>query len=364
MTRKMQIVKVKYSDSEIRNNQTGTGKIVSSSMNGTNVKIRQGKNNKLINIPPGNIRVIGNKKAQDDEDGDFVPGEWDEQTVTIEMAKELEIDPNLDIDDLLDIFESLAERVGEDFYPEDVVDALNLDQFDISTIDGLEKAVDLILESYDFFPVEKGGVFEELEEFIDIYVEDASDFGVFYFKVTAEGKEYLVFMDDNDARHYAESYVKEMMETEPELFAKDFLKDYVYISLTDRRMIALDMANSYVSDIDDYRVVAEAGIEDEYIEAEENENYEMMNEIVEEARVILSDKIVAEWEEGLKNDPIGFLIDEQGLYSSVDEIDFLQFDYDEAVKDAIRIDGVAHFIAHYDGKERETSNGLLYYRTN
>ena len=40
------------------------------------------------------------------------------------------------------------------------------------------------------------------------------------------------------------------------------------------------------------------------------------------------------------------------------------FDSEEAAENAIRTDGVAHFLASYDGEEIELDNGNVMYRVN
>ena len=69
--------------------------------------------------------------------------------------------------------------------------------------------------------------------------------------------------------------------------------------------------------------------------------------------------------QSFENDPIEYakqLFDKEGFENFVKEHDAL--DMDAIVSEAISQDGVAHFIASYDGNEIDLGNGLFAYRTN
>jgi hypothetical protein len=65
------------------------------------------------------------------------------------------------------------------------------------------------------------------------------------------------------------------------------------------------------------------------------------------------------------DDPMEYL---EGIYGKGDAlkeaIRIGRIDYDEASQDAVDTDGVAHFLASYDGDEVELPNGKVAYRTN
>ena len=81
-----------------------------------------------------------------------------------------------------------------------------------------------------------------------------------------------------------------------------------------------------------------------YEEAEEEEDENRMEEIVDEAKEKLREEIYDDWYDGLE-DPIEFLVNEQGLYSVEDALkqSFIQVDYeklaDELEYDFTFIDG-------------------------
>lgn len=163
-------------------------------------------------------------------------------------------------------------------------------------------------------------------------------------------------------------------------FAYDLIQDtgmpsnpeyYLYVSDTDRRLVAQEQADFYVDDIDDDRVLDEADMKseaDEYSEKEseieslkeemddldpdddaeeiakkqdeldtlEDELAKMdtYDEVVDKAREELKERIYDEWYEGL-DDPYYFLVEQQGIYDSESILDasFVQFDYDKFADD-------------------------------
>jgi hypothetical protein len=106
---------------------------------------------------------------------------------------------------------------------------------------------------------------------------------------------------------------------------------YAYISETDRRLLAQDMADSYVSDIEDEdggeRIISEANMDvAKFKRADEDEQQEM----IEKAKEIVYDEYYDTWYDGL-NDPYYFLVEEQGLYDadSFANANFVQIDYEK-----------------------------------
>lgn len=230
--------------------------------------------------------------------------------------------------------------------------------------------------------------------------------------------EFMLFKDSDEAERFAIAQVKNDLDSDPSMFSQDWLDEFLTISDTDRRIMAQEQADFYVDDLDDDRVLEEVDKKDERDELQErlddldskmesydeeleelqdeldgNPDRERMNEIkeriseinhernvddaerkklnkeleviVDEARETLKERIFNQWEEGLKN-PISFLVDDQGLYTREDllKANFISIDTDEAAKDAVRVDGVAHFLATYDGDETELPSGAVAYRTN
>jgi antirestriction protein len=110
---------------------------------------------------------------------------------------------------------------------------------------------------------------------------------------------------------------------------------YVYITDTDRRLLAQDMANSYVEDINyeggGNRLIEEAGMDVEEYEEADNETQQ---EMIDRATEIVYDEYYDNWYDGL-SDPYYFLVDEQGMYSPDDffNASFISVDYEKLARD-------------------------------
>jgi hypothetical protein len=154
--------------------------------------------------------------------------------------------------------------------------------------------------------------------------------------------EYIVFPSYEKAELSAIDYVKEQLDEEPELFTKDWLNQFIYVSDTDRRIIAGEQEDNLRNEMID------EGIDENSAEFEER-----------------ADAIYDEWYNGLQ-DPIQFLVEEQEIYSMEDLLQqsFIQIDTNEASEDAVNTDGVAHFFASYDGNQIELPSGAVAYRVN
>ncbi len=106
---------------------------------------------------------------------------------------------------------------------------------------------------------------------------------------------------------------------------------YLDISETDKRLLAQEMADSYVDDIRDEdggnRLIGEADMSvDEYEEADS----EMQEQMLDKAREIVYNEYYDSWYVGL-DDPYYFLVREQGLYDdeSFANANFVRVDYEK-----------------------------------
>lgn len=102
--------------------------------------------------------------------------------------------------------------------------------------------------------------------------------------------------------------------------------DYIYVTHTDRRLIAQEEADYRVDDMDDEEVMDYAGEDydpDTTTEAE-----------IDDVRERVKEEIYDEWFEGL-NHPKYFLVDEQGIYSEGDLVNqsFIRVDYEAFARD-------------------------------
>ncbi len=86
-----------------------------------------------------------------------------------------------------------------------------------------------------------------------------------------------------------------------------------------------------------------------------------MEALVEKAKEAVHDDYYENIKTQLERDPMGWyeeLTGERAIQS------WMSLDYDAAAEDAIRTDGVAHFLASYDGNETDLDSGAVAYRRN
>jgi hypothetical protein len=242
--------------------------------------------------------------------------------------------------------------------------------------------------------------------------------------------EWMAFKDDSAAERACEEYIQDMIDTEGiSLFNKDFVMQFLFVSDTDKRIIAQEDADSYMdgwsdeeiedhlkydrevdsSSLDDLNEKIEAleekdtELEEEYdsldeeladldedldedkfrsemkriqdrqtaIDAErekvEDERFKLdsddreavMQELLEEMKVNYAEEV----ESRIEDDLLDWLSD-LGYDLSDDLPSFVQVDEKKLIEDAIRVDGVAHFLSSYDGNELDLDGGAVAYRTN
>jgi hypothetical protein len=219
---------------------------------------------------------------------------------------------------------------------------------------------------------------------------------------TADGTEYVWISSTEEADDIAQALVKEDLENEPELFSQDWLEGHLYITDTDRRIIANEEADSRVDDassvrdlislaqqyeidapVKDYglytleentdgtwRILDDEGsttLGPDY--ASEGEAQDALDSMsneepdYEDLREEIREKISDQVEEDLK-DPVQYFVHDHGLYTVGDLLkqSFITIDYEEAAKDAVSTDGFAHFLSRYSGNYEETQNGIVFFR--
>jgi antirestriction protein len=175
--------------------------------------------------------------------------------------------------------------------------------------------------------------FEELYEMMDLAKQNDLPLEVVQ-EIVSQYSESAVdeFQGKYDsAEDFAEQLVDEMGGLE-NFSSPEY---YVYMTDTDRRLLAGEMADSYVQDIRDEdggnRLIEEAGLNiDEYEDASEDSKEEMLDL----ASSMVNDEYYDTWYEGL-SDPYYFLVDEQGIYSPEDffNASFISVDYEKLARD-------------------------------
>lgn len=225
-----------------------------------------------------------------------------------------------------------------------------------------------------------------------------------YYEVISESgsasngeREWMVFLDDDDAEREAIARVEEDLKSEPELFDRDFLSNYIHISDADRRMIASKEADNFVEGIGENEVLEHMNMLDDYDEldgkiddlrdqydeienqpakAESDEEFDKLqdqlndiesqiiellsqqDELLMDAYMLAEENKEEQVFEALKN-PIQYYIEESGLFRDIAELmqqNFIQIDIEEAAEEAVNTDGVAYYLDSYDGEEEEITD--------
>jgi hypothetical protein len=182
-----------------------------------------------------------------------------------------------------------------------------------------------------------------------------------------DANEYRVFKNEDVAEEMAVEEVREDIEYQPENFNRDFLMDFV--------------------DVDDFLVVDIENINYDYvkdIEDESNDKYanRLIAELIEYGLISenealttdpteLSDEYSQDYIDLLTSEQIG---DDNGVQYFIDNfgedeffkivIDNNLIDFENASQDAVNMDGIAHFLARYDGETIYLDNNVVAYRTN
>jgi hypothetical protein len=182
-----------------------------------------------------------------------------------------------------------------------------------------------------------------------------------------DANEYRVFKNEDVAEEMAVEEVREDLEYQPEMFNRDFLMDFVDVD----DFLVLDIENAnydYVKDIED----------------ESNDKYanRLIEELVDNGLISenealttdpteLSDEFSQDYINLLTSEQIG---DDNGVQYFIDNfgedeffkivIDNNLIDFENASQDAVNMDGIAHFLARYDGETIYLDNNVVAYRTN
>jgi len=184
---------------------------------------------------------------------------------------------------------------------------------------------------------------------------------------TLEGIEFKFAEDEKLATFEAEDRAEELLG-EGILSPKGspWLKDYLHVSDTDKRIFAGEEADHYLEDMSDEDKVKEAELQDEY-EAEGADQAA----IVQKAHDLLHDRKYEEVEAAME-DPFKYFVTDHGLYSEEDFMAAVMkggflvgIDTKEAAKYIVRMDGWVHELNRWDGETSfETAKGLVFWRDN
>ena len=212
-------------------------------------------------------------------------------------------------------------------------------------------------------------------EDVDLFEDDDP------MRLEAGSEEWAGYESESDAERAAIEYVKDQLESEPELFNASFFEDHIYMSKTDCRIYANEAADSYIEDLEDdpERVPEVAGNSKEYEALQENlqelEDRDMstdevesqIEELVSVSREEIREEYYERVYESLRYDPVDYFIEEQGLYRDIAELiesNLVSINYNKAAEDAVQQDGMGHFLSSYDGESIYSVDGTVWFRDN
>lgn len=167
-----------------------------------------------------------------------------------------------------------------------------------------------------------------------------------------DDSEWIIYENYDEAERQTIEYVEEQLEEEPELFNQEWINEFIEVREEDMSFIADDLTET---DMD--------RDEDELKEEAERRGIDIKDDNWEED---LRDSIYDDHLSELERDSKGYLVDDLGLYTEEDfsKQNFVVIDTEQASINAVNTDGVAHFLAEYDGEEVVTKSGVYMYRTN
>lgn len=190
-----------------------------------------------------------------------------------------------------------------------------------------------------------------------------------YFIATDGNEEYMVFESESEAEDYAIQRVREDLEENPEYFNQDWLSNYI-----DGNDFFQDVYdewnNGYANDIQSERgSTYENRLIDEMVEwdimSEEEAESDDAEEIAEDR---IDDFVSALTYDQMDNGGFDYYVDNFGQAEAMKVVlDNRLINIDDASEGAVSEDGIAHFIASYDGMQIDLGdvyNDAVAYRIN
>jgi hypothetical protein len=213
------------------------------------------------------------------------------------------------------------------------------------------------------------------------------------------GQEYWIFDKQEDAEKKALEQENDLLDSEPSIatdIADRFPEEgFLFITPTDRNALANDLAENrsegisdqlredLVGDVEDQIQneieknpkrfgLTSKDVEDESAEWRDvfdKESDEELEKQIDEKLEEKRDEVFREIEKKLEDDPVDFLVEEEGLFTKEDlpKQNFIRLSVEKIAQFVIDTDGVAPTLASYDGDEKfvEKKGVELYmYRAN
>lgn len=198
-------------------------------------------------------------------------------------------------------------------------------------------------------------------------------------------KSFVFYNDYGTMEKKAIETVEDLLDSNPESFSQKWLRNYITLSDTDRRLYAQDLVDFDMDGRDEKEILEEVDMKDEYDELQDEldnldeddfnsaEGYnlkaesieEQKEKMIEDAKETLEEKLYDEYYESLSA-PYTFLVEEQGLYTADKFFENYKnnIDIEDAAADAVTEDGIGPFLSSYDGEVHDTNGGNFIIRIN
>lgn len=182
---------------------------------------------------------------------------------------------------------------------------------------------------------------QELQEATDLVFSLDDEDGSELTLRSRGNREYLVFENEEAAQRHTIQYVEDLLDSEMETFNKDWLSNFIDKEKL-RKTLWSDVYDMAYEDIE-----SEGPPEDQ----PEDEPFDV-------------DTLARQRADSRLEDPVEYL---KEIYTEAEAATFISnngcIDVAAAARDAVRSDGVAHFLASYDGNEITLPSGAVAYRT-
>lgn len=211
----------------------------------------------------------------------------------------------------------------------------------------------------DFDTPEELKVALALKELAEEENEDQADLidnvEEYHYPGSYKADNWIVFIDEDDARTAAINQVREDLENEPEMFNQDWLMGIIDVEKAEGlfRQIYDEWNYSYAEDIED-----DSSSDPDFDNRQQEEMAEAGVDNVDDFVEYLTQNQIREGMGGYDHFESNFGKEEANKLVMEHNL----IDIDEAAENAVDVDGWDHFISSYTGDHKELPSGAVYFR--
>jgi hypothetical protein len=181
--------------------------------------------------------------------------------------------------------------------------------------------------------------------------------------------EWMVFADEADVEQEAYNTIKNKIESAPELFNSDWLREFTYISDVESESFIKEDVDIFLNDLMAKDVAKQASMEEDYSFAEELGDTVKMENVVREAKDKIRNKYYEIFKEKLDKHPIEYLAENGYHGKDLCTIPFVKIDYGKATNSFLESYGVSAFFENVGTVKKEiadpvTKKTFIAYGTN